>query len=75
MADAAAEIEALLASHAGQPMDYVAVFMFLNTVAGGHYQERFTESEVKAALQALLSAGAVELIPGASGSVYTLRRS
>jgi|GEM_PF-7070163 len=70
MADAADEIEALLASHAGQPMDYVAVFMFLNTVAGGHYEERFSEAEVRAGLAQLLGAGVIEL----SNCVYVLRR-
>ena len=33
------EILLLLATHAGEPVDYVALFMFLNTVAGGHYEE------------------------------------
>jgi hypothetical protein len=53
-------ILALLAQHAGQPVDAVALFMFLNTVAGGHYQEVCSEEDLQAALRALLAAGLIE---------------
>jgi len=60
----AAEILQLLASHSGQPVDYVALFMFLNTVAGGHYEERFTEAELAGALRDLLNSGQIEAWEG-----------
>lgn len=56
----AAEILELLASHAGQPVDFVALFMFLNTVAGGNYQERVTEDELTTCLRGLLASQAIE---------------
>ena len=61
---ARAEILEILASHAGQPVDYVALFMFLNTVAGGHYEERYGEAELGEAVQALLASGAIEAWQG-----------
>lgn len=54
------EILRLLAQHAGQAVDALALFMFLNTVAGGHYQEFCSEEELQAALRALLAARLVE---------------
>lgn len=51
------EILALFAEHAPQGLDYVSVFMFLNTVAGGHYEERYPEAEIRAALKAALERG------------------
>lgn len=54
------EIAGLLMEHAGQPVDRVALFMFLNTVPGGHYVERYTEAEIGAALGAMLTAGTIE---------------
>lgn len=60
MAALAAEILQLLAAHAGEPCDYVAVYVFLNTVAGAHYEERYSEAEVRASLRELLASGAVE---------------
>lgn len=59
MATLADEILALLAERAGQPVDYVALFMLLNTVAGGHYEERHTEGEIIATLGRLLSEGMI----------------
>lgn len=58
------EILELLASHSGQPVDYVALFMFLNTVAGGHYEERCTEAKLASALRDLLSTGQIEAWDG-----------
>ena len=58
------EIVEILASHAGQPVDYVALFMFLNTVAGGHYDERYTEAEIRHSLGRLMASGAVEAWAG-----------
>jgi len=54
------EIAGLLMEHAGHPVDRVALFMFLNTVPGGHYAERYTETEIGAALDAMLAAGTIE---------------
>lgn len=53
------EIRQLLAEHAGQRMDFVAIFMFLNTVAGGHYEERCSEEDLRGALAELLAAGEI----------------
>jgi len=60
MPDPSAEIREILFSHAGQPVDYVALFMFLNTVAGGHYEERYSEAEIGDSLRQLLASGEVE---------------
>ncbi len=54
------EILQLLAQHAGQPVDAVALFMFLNTVAGGHYEDRCSEETLQAALRSLLASRLVE---------------
>ena len=64
MAPARAEILEILASHAGQPVDYLALYMFLNTVAGGHYQERYGAEEIERELRELLHAGAIEAWQG-----------
>jgi hypothetical protein len=55
-----AEILELLASHAGQPVDFIALFMFLNTVAGGHYEERYSEADLADGLRELLDSGAIQ---------------
>lgn len=60
----AAEIRDLLASHAGQAVDFVAIYMFLNTVAGGHYEERHSETDIVAALQQMVAAGTIEAWEG-----------
>lgn len=54
------ELLNLLATHTGQPMDFVAIFMFLNTVAGGHYEDRHGEDAIRAALVELVATGAIE---------------
>ncbi|MGH9482027.1 MAG: hypothetical protein ACRD1L_08020 [Terriglobales bacterium] len=54
------EIQQILAVHAGEPVDYVAVFMLLNTAAGGNYQERYAEPDLRAGLRQLLAAGTIE---------------
>ncbi len=54
------EILRLLAQHAGQPVDAVALFMFLNTVAGGNYEDRCSEGDLQSARRALLAAGLIE---------------
>lgn len=79
------EILALLASRAGQPVDYVALFMLLNTVAGGHYEERHSEREIIATLGDLLNSGIIQawqdncrleppiaIIPGQTGCIFRL---
>lgn len=50
-----------MSEHAATGLDYVAIFMFLNTVAGGHYQERWTESALQSALAAALAQGWLEV--------------
>ena len=54
------EILHILCERPDAPVDYVAIFMFLNTVAGGHYQERATEDELRQALHRLLHDGHVQ---------------
>ena len=60
MSTLATEILQLLSAHASATVDYVAVFMLLNTVAGGHYQERYPEAAIRASLRLLLAEGAIE---------------
>lgn len=55
------EILLLLSEHGSTGLDYVSLFMFLNTVAGGHYQERWSEPELKTALAAALGRGWIEV--------------
>ncbi len=55
----------MLAEHAPEGLDYVSVFMFLNTVAGGHYEERYQEAEIREALKAAVEWGWVA--PGGDG--------
>lgn len=62
----AQEIVQLLAAHSGDPVDYVAIVTLLNTVAGGHYQERHSEEAIGAALRALLESG--QILAVGSGS-------
>ncbi|MGH9416070.1 MAG: hypothetical protein ACRD01_05530 [Terriglobales bacterium] len=59
MAAIEAEIEALLRQHAGEAVDYVAIFMLLNTVAGGHYEDRYGEDELRRQLAELLTQGRI----------------
>ncbi|MGH9467873.1 MAG: hypothetical protein ACRD1Y_11020 [Terriglobales bacterium] len=63
MPDSGEEIVLLLAAHAGEPVDYVAIVTLLNTVAGGHYEERHTEAEIRAALLHLLLNGRILAVP------------
>lgn len=69
------EIRQILAEHAGQPVDYVALFMFLNTVAGGHYEERHSELEIQSTLLALEQSGLIEAADRGQGGpkIYRLR--
>lgn len=62
----AQEIVQLLAAHSGEPVDYAAIVTLLNTVAGGHYQERHSEEAIGAALLALLDSG--QILAVGSGS-------
>ncbi|TAN21999.1 MAG: hypothetical protein EPN33_10110 [Acidobacteria bacterium] len=55
----AQEIVQLLAAHSGEPVDYVAIVTLLNTVAGGHYEERHSEAAIGAALLGLLESGQI----------------
>lgn len=65
----AAEILALVAQHGDNAtVDYPAVFILLNTVAGGYYQERFGEQEIQAALIALHADGSLSA-HGADGEL------
>lgn len=71
-AGTAREIEQLLAAHAGEPVDYVAMVMLLNTVAGGHYEERHSEDDIQRALEWLLREGRIEAVAGGEGSTFRL---
>ncbi|MGH9476724.1 MAG: hypothetical protein ACRD1C_10370 [Terriglobales bacterium] len=62
----ALEIANLLAAHSGEPMDYVAIVTLLNTVAGGHYQERHSEQDIRVALDSMLRDGRIESVPAGS---------
>ncbi|MGH9412283.1 MAG: hypothetical protein ACRD0Y_00955 [Terriglobales bacterium] len=57
--ETALEIQQLLTAHSGEPVDYVAIVMLLNTVAGGHYEERHSEEQIRTALLGLLRSGEV----------------
>lgn len=60
------EIQEILISHAGQPVDFVAIYMFLNTAAGGHFTDRYEEDAIQACLDAMMTAGEIEFWqPGA----------
>lgn len=69
------EVRQILAEHSGQPVDYVALFIFLNTVGGGHYEERYGEQELLSTLQAMERAGEIEAAAGREGNpkIYRLR--
>lgn len=69
------QIRLILAEHGGQRMDYVALFMFLNTVGGGHYEERCSEQELLSTLDSMRRTGDIETMPGPEGSpeIYRLR--
>jgi hypothetical protein len=69
-ADAAAEVLHLLAAHAGEPMDFVAIYMLLNTTDGGHYTDRFDEDTLRAALDDLLSQGRIVTAVGDHGAYF-----
>lgn len=52
-------------------MDFVAIYTLLNTVAGGHYQERFPEPDLHIALCQLASHGAIrESQPVGPGNIW-----
>lgn len=55
------EIFELLAERGEQsPVDYPAVYILLNSAAGGHYEERFEEAEILTELAQMLAAGEIE---------------
>ncbi len=55
------EILQLISQHGpAAPIDFVAVFMLLNTVAGGHYQDRYSEEQIRSALRALAARGELQ---------------
>ena len=51
------EILRLLFEHADKPMDFVAIFMFLNTGPVGAYEDRFGDDVVRLSLSRLLQRG------------------
>lgn len=65
------EILQLLFEHAQKPMDFVAVFMFLNTGAVGVYQERFSDDEIRLTLSRLLEQGFIRAWDDESGEGYS----
>ncbi|HXR97583.1 MAG TPA: hypothetical protein VN709_07040 [Terriglobales bacterium] len=73
MASLRDEIVGILAAHAEQPIDYVAIFMFLNTVAGGHYEDRWSETAIRTELDAMMAGGLLVQVDDATGSHYTLK--
>jgi hypothetical protein len=72
MTELASEVLGLLTAHAGEPMDYVAVFMFLNTTDGGHYEERYGEEAIRAALAELLAAERILAVTDQHGTYFRL---
>lgn len=73
-AEAAAEVLQLLAGHAGEPMDFVAIYMLLNTTDGGHYMDRFDDETLRAALDDLLSQGRIVTAVGDHGDYFRLAK-
>ncbi|MGH9487371.1 MAG: hypothetical protein ACRD04_07245 [Terriglobales bacterium] len=68
MAATSDEIVQLLSVHSGEPVDYVAIVTLLNTVAGGHYEERHSEAAIRAALLALLRCKAIVVVAEDAGA-------
>jgi hypothetical protein len=48
------QILQLLFEHSEKPMDFVAVFMFLNTGPVGQFEDHFSDDEIRDALTDLL---------------------
>ncbi|MGH9489234.1 MAG: hypothetical protein ACRD2F_00710 [Terriglobales bacterium] len=63
MPDPTRQVLALLAEHAATGLDYVSIFIFLNTVPGGHYQETIGAEVLQAVLRAALTRGWIEAGP------------
>jgi len=54
------EILQVLAEHGDStPVNGVAIYMLLNTVVGGHFEDRYSEEAIRAELQRLLNASLV----------------
>ena len=54
------EILQVLAEHGDStPVDGVAIYMLLNTVVGGHFEDRYSEEAIRAELQRLLDASLI----------------
>jgi hypothetical protein len=53
------EILQLLAQHSQETVDGVGLFILLNTVAGGHYEERYSEASLTRELRNLLAGSLV----------------
>lgn len=73
MTAVASDVLNLLAAHAGERMDYVAVFMFLNTTDGGHYEDRYGEDAIQAALAELLATERIVTITDQQGAYFRPR--
>lgn len=70
------EILTLLAQQGeAAPVDFPAIYILLNTVAGGHYEERFAHTDIEAALVELCAEGAVAPQEGEAGAIYRITPS
>lgn len=71
------EILALLAQHGeAAAVDFPAIYILLNTVAGGHYEERFAHTDIESALVELCAEGSVAALQeGDAGATYRITPS
>lgn len=60
----------LLFEHSEKPMDFVAVFMFLNTGTVGQYVENYSDDEIREVLTVLLSQGLIRAWDEESGAAF-----
>lgn len=64
------QILQLLFEHSEKPMDFVAVFMFLNTGPVGQYEDHFSDDEIRDVLSDLLQRGLIRAWDAESGAEY-----
>lgn len=61
----------LLFEHSEKPMDFVAVFMFLNTGPVGQYEDHYSDDEIREVLTDLLQREWIRAWDEESGAAYT----
>lgn len=61
----------LLFEHSEKPMDFVAVFMFLNTGPVGQYEDNYSDDDIREVLTDLLGRGLIRAWDEESGTAYT----